>query len=90
MLARRWASSVLFTIATISVSTATGQTSVGSGTVVVIPTAANISVYSTEVFVRNPNANSITLNVRDLSTGIYFLLIHSGNDNSMIRLNAGE
>jgi len=64
MLARRWASSVLFTIATISVSTATGQTSVGSGTVVVIPTAANISVYSTEVFVRNPNANSITLNVR--------------------------
>src|SRR6476619_5728309 len=55
MRAGRWASSVLFAIAAISTNAATAQTSAGSGTVVVIPTTANLSVYATEIFVRNQN-----------------------------------
>ena len=43
---------------------AAAQTSFASGTEVVIPTVANISVYHTQVFVRNPNPAPITLNVR--------------------------
>ena len=43
---------------------ANGQSSFASGTEVVIPTAANISVYHTQVFVRNPNSGAMTVNVR--------------------------
>jgi len=43
---------------------AAGQTSFGSGTEVILPLAVNISVYSSQVFVRNPNPGQITLNVR--------------------------
>jgi hypothetical protein len=44
---------------------AQAQTTAGAGTVVVIPQAANIpGAFSTTVFVRNPNANAITVNVR--------------------------
>ena len=43
---------------------ANGQSSFASGTEVVIPTAANISVYHTQVFVRNPNSVAMTVNVR--------------------------
>src|SRR6476659_7223859 len=42
---------------------ATAQTTFGSGTQLVIPTAANISVYHTKVFIRNPNPNAITLGI---------------------------
>jgi hypothetical protein len=35
-----------------------------AGTEVVIPLAANISVYHTQVFVQNPNSGAVTLNVR--------------------------
>ena len=38
----------------------------------------------------NAGKHSITLNIRDLTRGIYFLLIRSGNDNKMIRLNVTE
>lgn len=41
------------------------QTTAGAGTVVVLPTVASIpGAYTTTVFVRNPNATSITLDVR--------------------------
>jgi hypothetical protein len=52
-------------IAGLAASAAHGQTTAGSGTVIVLPLAANIpGAYATTVFVRNPNANSITLDVR--------------------------
>ncbi len=35
-----------------------------AGTQLVVPLAANISVYHTQVFVRNPNSSAITINVR--------------------------
>jgi len=38
----------------------------------------------------NAGKHSITLNIRDLTRGIYFLLIRIGNDNKMIRLNVTE
>jgi hypothetical protein len=43
---------------------ASAQTSFASGSEIVIPTVANISVYHSSVFVRNPNAGPITLDVR--------------------------
>ena len=43
---------------------ASAQTSFGSGTEIILPLAVNISVYSSQVFVRNPNPGQITLNVR--------------------------
>src|SRR5690349_20985107 len=58
-----------YTLAAAAVGTAVlaapaaAQTSFGSGTQIVIPTVANLSVYTTQVFVRNPNAGQITLNV---------------------------
>jgi len=54
----------LLAVASLTITNTSAQTTAGSGTVVVIPTAANISAYATEVFVRNPNDTSITLNVR--------------------------
>ena len=42
---------------------AAAQTSFGSGTQIILPTVANISVYQTQVFARNPNVGPITLNV---------------------------
>lgn len=62
MARRNWLMAVLFPLTL--AGPAVAQTSVGSGTVVVIPTAANLSTYSTEVIVRNPNANAMTVNVR--------------------------
>jgi hypothetical protein len=47
----------------ISANTALAQTSFASAGQVVIPVAANISVYHTQVFVRNPNAGPMTVNV---------------------------
>ena len=47
----------------LATSTAMAQSTFGSGTQIVIPTVANISVYQTTVFVRNPNPGPITLNV---------------------------
>ncbi len=44
--------------------TASAQTTYALGKEVVIPTVANISVYHTQVFVRNPNAIPMTVNVR--------------------------
>jgi hypothetical protein len=40
------------------------QTSFGSSTQILIPLAANISVYTTQVFVRNPNASPMTVDVK--------------------------
>ena len=40
------------------------QTTAGAGSVIVIPVVAQTSSYATEIFVRNPNAASITLNVK--------------------------
>jgi hypothetical protein len=54
-------------IAGLAASAAHGQTTAGSGTVIVLPLAAHIALegsYTTTVFVRNPNANEITINVR--------------------------
>jgi len=48
----------------LATSTATAQSTFGSGTKIVFPTVANISVYQTTVFVRNPNPGPITLDVR--------------------------
>lgn len=45
-------------------ASAQAQTTAGAGSVVMLPTVANIAVYSTEVFVRNPNSSLLTLNVR--------------------------
>lgn len=43
---------------------ATAQTTAASGTVIVLPTVAAIpGAYATTVFVRNPNANTMTINV---------------------------
>ena len=60
------ASTLALVIAGLATSVAHGQTTAGSGTVVVLPLAAYIpGAYTTTVFVRNPNANDdITLNVR--------------------------
>ncbi len=55
---------IMTAVAALAGGFAQGQTTAGSGTVIMIPVSANIAVYATEVFVRNPNANSITLNVR--------------------------
>jgi len=38
----------------------------------------------------NAGKHSITLDAIDLTRGIYFLLIRSGNDNKMIKLNVEE
>ena len=43
---------------------ASAQTSFASGTEIIVPTVANISVYHSTIFVRNPNAGPITLDVR--------------------------
>jgi hypothetical protein len=43
---------------------ASAQTSFAAGTEVVLPLAANVGIYHSQVFVRNPNASAITLNVR--------------------------
>jgi hypothetical protein len=59
----RLASLVVLAAAGFSGTPSMAQTTAASGTVIVIPTVANISVYATTVFVRNPNTNSITLNV---------------------------
>jgi len=48
----------------IAASTASAQSTFGAATEIVIPTVANISVYQTTVFVRNPNPGPITLDVR--------------------------
>lgn len=40
------------------------QTTAGAGTVLVIPLVAQTASYSTEVFVRNPNAGTMTIAVR--------------------------
>ena len=40
------------------------QTSFAASTEVVLPLAANVGIYHSQVFVRNPNASAITLNVR--------------------------
>ena len=50
--------------ASIASASAAAQTSFGSGTQIVLPLAAHVSVYHTTVFVRNPNVGPITLNVR--------------------------
>ncbi len=64
MHARRLMSLVLSIIAAATGVAAYGQTTAGSGTVIVLPLAANIpGAYVTTVFVQNPNANEITLNV---------------------------
>ena len=54
----------LFTVIAFAGVAAQAQTTAGSGTVMVLPLAANVPVYKTEVFVRNPNLAPITLNVR--------------------------
>ena len=54
-------------IAALAASAAQGQTTAGSGTVIVLPLATHIALagsYTTTVFVRNPNANAITIDVR--------------------------
>jgi hypothetical protein len=54
-------------IAGVAASAAHAQTTAGSGTVIVLPLAAHIALegsYATTVFVRNPNANDITIDVR--------------------------
>ena len=59
---RRVASCAIFSLGLHAGMTA-AQTTAASGSVVVVPTAANISIYATQVFVRNPNSNAITLDV---------------------------
>jgi hypothetical protein len=54
----------LFTVIAFAGVAVQAQTTAGSGTVMVLPLAANVPVYKTEVFVRNPNSAPITLNVR--------------------------
>ncbi len=49
---------------TVLAGQAGAQTSFGSGTQIMIPSAANISVYHSTVFARNPNASPMTLNVK--------------------------
>ena len=62
--------SLRYTLAAVAVgsalasATAAAQTSFASGTQIVLPLAANVAVYHTTVFVRNPNVGPITLNVR--------------------------
>jgi hypothetical protein len=63
MLARRLSSWILAISAQLVVNISLAQTTAGSGTVLVVPLTANIAVYTTEVFVRNPNTHPITLNV---------------------------
>ena len=43
---------------------AAAQTSFGSGTQILLPLAAHVSVYHTQVFARNPNGSQMTLNVK--------------------------
>lgn len=45
-------------------ASAVAQTSFGSGVEVVLPLASHVAIYHTQVFVRNPNPDPITLNVR--------------------------
>ncbi len=59
----RLASLALLTLTALA-GAAHALTTAGSGTVIVLPLAANVPLYKTEVFVRNPNSAPITLNVR--------------------------
>ena len=43
---------------------ASAQTSFAAGTEIVLPLAANVGIYHSQVFVRNPNASAITVDVR--------------------------
>src|SRR5678816_2823493 len=61
---RKYAIVAAAVTATLSVTAAIAQSTFGAGTEIVIPTVANISVYQTTVFVRNPNPGPITLDVR--------------------------
>jgi len=62
---RRLISSILLLASATFGTIAYGQTTAGSGTVIVLPLASNIpGAYKTTVFVRNPNAIQITLDVR--------------------------
>ncbi|MET0167098.1 MAG: hypothetical protein ABW318_19100, partial [Vicinamibacterales bacterium] len=45
-------------------TSAVAQTSFGSGVEVVLPLAAHVAVYHSQVFIRNPNPDPMTLNVR--------------------------
>lgn len=47
-----------------SIGVAHAQSTAASGSVVVVPVVAQTSTYTTEVIVRNPNAASMTLNVK--------------------------
>ena len=60
----RLISLALFTVIVFAGVAAQAQATAGSGTVMVLPLAANVPVYKSEVFVRNPNLVPITLNVR--------------------------
>jgi hypothetical protein len=64
MLSLRCATTALVLLASLTITSSNAQTTAGSGTVIVLPLAVNISAYATDVFVRNPNDSSITLNVR--------------------------
>ncbi len=55
----------LFALCSAVVSSTGAQTTAGSGTLIVLPLAAYIpGAYTTTVFVRNPNTNAITINIR--------------------------
>jgi hypothetical protein len=60
---RRLAVSAIFSLAGLLTATAGAQTTAGAGSTMIVPTAANIAVYSTEVFVRNPNSNDLNIAV---------------------------
>ncbi|MFI4903602.1 MAG: hypothetical protein ACHP91_09305 [Burkholderiales bacterium] len=65
MRAGRFLSLLLAAAAVLPGFSAQAQTTAASGTIIVLPIAASIpGAYATTVFVRNPNVNSITLNVR--------------------------
>ena len=65
MRAGRFLSLLLAAAAVLPGFSAQAQTTAASGTVIVLPIAASIpGAYATTVFVRNPNVNAITLNVR--------------------------
>jgi hypothetical protein len=60
----RYALAAMAVGAAMASAPAAAQTSFASGTQIVLPLAAHVSVYHTTVFVRNPNVGPITLNVR--------------------------
>lgn len=73
-------------------SAATFDFSLGESSLVniAVTDTGGITVHELMNEFMNAGSHSISVNLRDLASGIYFLLIRSGDENKMIRFSVEE